>query len=398
MHNKEVVQVPQLNFTAEDWARVARDTMAWWAGALPRPLVDLTVTDPALASKRYRFLSNYPLSMSVEEIVEFHAPVFATARYYGDAFPRWWINFGPGMMAGFMGAQVHSVHEPSETVWFSPPCETSLTRTPIFRKNRGSEPEVCPPQPIEDLTLAYNPDNVWWQRVQKLTRAAVEHWNGMLAVGHADLGGNLDILASFRTTEGLLFDVIDHPEEVNRLVARITELWLRYYDELDAIIRPACYGTTCWSPIWSTATTYMLQCDFAYMISPAMFERFVMPDLIACCAHLDHGFYHLDGKGQIAHLDLLLSIPRLRGIQWIPGDGQPPPHEWLPLLKRIRDAGKLCQVFVSPEGARTIVKNIGERGFLLSIDSDTEAFLHDPARAEAFLKTLAEEDISLKKF
>ena len=60
------------------------------------------------------------------------------------------------------------------------------------------------------------------------------------------------------------------------------------------------------------------------MISPAMFERFVMPDLVACCDHLDHGFYHLDGKGEIPHLDLLLSIPRLRGIQWIPGDGAAP--------------------------------------------------------------------------
>jgi len=360
----------------EDWARATRDTMAWWAGELPRPLVDLTVTDPALASKRYRFLSNYPLSMSVEEIVTFHDPVFAATHYYGDAYPRWWMNFGPGIMAGFMGAQVHSVSEPSETVWFSPPSES--------------------PSPIDDLTLAYDPDNVWWRRVQKLTQAAVEYWDGMVAVGHTDLGGNLDILASFRTSKGLLFDVTDHPGEVDRLVARITELWLRYYDELDAIIRPTCYGTTCWAPIWSTGTTYMLQCDFAYMISPAMFERFVMPDLTACCAHLDHGFYHLDGKGQVAHLDLLLSVPRLRGIQWIPGDGQPPPHEWLPLLKRIRDAGKLCQVFVNPEGARTIVKNIGGRGFLLSIDSDTEVFLHDPARAEAFLKTLAEEDISLK--
>jgi hypothetical protein len=124
-----------------------------------------------------------------------------------------------------------------------------------------------------------------------------------------------------------------------------------------------------------------------------MFERFVMPDLVACCDHLDHAFYHLDGKGEIPHLDHLLSIDRLRGIQWIPGDGQPPPHEWLDLLKRIRDGGKLCQVFVSPEGARTIVQNLGGEGFLLVINQETEPF-RDPARAEAFLRTLNEEDIS----
>ncbi len=235
--------------------------------------------------------------------------------------------------------------------------------------------------------MAYDPDNVWWRRVQALTAAAVERWEGRLAVGLTDLGGNLDILASLRDTQRLLYEVIDHPAEVERLVGEITRLWLRYYDELDAIIRPACRGTTCWTPLWSPGKTYMLQCDFSYMISPAMYARFVMPDLIACCDHLDHAFYHLDGKGEIPHLDLLLSIDRLRGIQWIPGDGAPPPHEWLPLLKRIRDGGKLCQVFVSPEGAKAIVDALGGKGFLFVIEQ-AEGEFRDPERAEAFLHAL----------
>ena len=98
-----------------------------------------------------------------------------------------------------------------------------------------------------------------------------------------------------------------------------------------------------------------------------MFERFVLPDLAACCEKLDYAFYHLDGKGQIRHLDMLLSLPHLRGIQWVPGDGNPPPQHWLPLLKRIRDSGKLCQVTVSPEGARTIMQELGGKGFCFLI-------------------------------
>ncbi|MGB9777757.1 MAG: alpha/beta hydrolase, partial [Anaerolineae bacterium] len=46
---------------------------------------------------------------------------------------------------------------------------------------------------------------------------------------------------------------------------------------------------------------------------------------------------------------LLLSLPRLRGIQWVPGYGKPGPEHWLPVLRRIRESGKLCQVTVSPE-------------------------------------------------
>jgi hypothetical protein len=85
----------------------------------------------------------------------------------------------------------------------------------------------------------------------------------------------------------------------------------------------------------------------------------------------------------------------LRGIQWIPGDGQTPPEGWLPLLKRIRDGGKLCQVFVTPEGARTIVKNLGGRGFLFVIQPKLSTDFLNPEEAKAFLKTLAEEDISI---
>lgn len=361
----------ELNFTLEDWERVKRDTVAWWQGELDRPLVYLAATDPVPDITLYRFLSNYPMDISAEEIVDRYAQVLAATHFYADAFPWWWMNFGPGIMAGFLGAEVHSVSDPSETVWFTNPN----------------------PGPIKDLTLNYDLENVWWQRVKDITQAAAERWDGMVAVGHTDLGGNLDILASFRGTQELLLEVMDHPEEVDRLVAEITDLWIRYYDEQQALIQPPCRGTTCWTPIWSPGTTYMLQCDFSYMISPEMFERFVMPDLVTCCEHLDHGFYHLDGKGEIPHLDLLLSIDRLRGIQWIPGDGQAPPHEWLPLLKRIRDGGKLCQVFVTPEGARHIVRNLGGHGFLLVIQGSNETF-RDPEEAAAFLQALQDEDIS----
>ena len=366
----------KLNFTEEDWERVEKDTLAWWAGDLNRPLIYLAVTDPITRNisepPLFSYWSSYPLNLPAEDIINRFEPLFTATHFYGDAFPWWWLNFGPGIVAGFLGANVHSVSEPSETAWFSPPQSTNL----------------------ENIVLKYDSENVWWKRVKDLTFALVERYGGRIAVSHTDLGGNLDILASFRETQNLLFDMIDQPEDVERLTQEITKLWLRYYDELDALIRPVCKGTSCWTPLWSPQKTYMLQSDFSYMISPAMFERFVLPDLTTCCNHPDHGFYHLDGIGQIPHLDILLSIERLRGIQWIPGDGQPPPQEWLPLLKRIRDGGKLCQIFVTPEGARTIVKHLGGRGFLLVIQTESNQDFVNAEVAEAFLKILAEEDIS----
>jgi len=110
--------------------------------------------------------------------------------------------------------------------------------------------------------------------------------------------------------------------------------------------------------------------------------------LEACCMALDHNFYHLDGKGAIRHLDMLLSIKRLNGIQWIPGDGAPPPEEWLPLLKRIRDGGKLCQLYVSPQGALRIIRELGGKGFALYVLQPMS-----PEDADGFLKQINLESL-----
>jgi hypothetical protein len=235
-------------FTEEDWRKTAANAAAFWGGELGRPLVYLAVTDPAPLPRRFGFLTNYPLDMTADEVAKRCEPSLAATRWYGDAFPYLWCNFGPGMLAGFLGARVHSVVEPSETVWFDPPRKAA----------------------IQDLHLRYDAGNPWWRRVTEITEAFVRRFGDGVVVGHADLGGNLDVLASFLSTEGLLYELTDHPEEVDRLVREITALWIRYYDAQAAIIRRASRGTSTWVPLLSSGTTYMLQCDFSYMISPAM--------------------------------------------------------------------------------------------------------------------------------
>jgi hypothetical protein len=353
----------KLNFNKQDWERIEHDWALWWADELGRPMV--MIENPFVFSLPEQMTREFMLEKSVDEVLDHYQTLLEVRHFYGDAWPRWWANFGPGIMAGFLGANVHCTSE-TATVWFDASEKTA----------------------IEDLHFTYDADNKWWRRILDITRGAVERWGDKVCIAHTDLGGNLDILASFRSTEQLLYDLYDAPGEVTRLVNEITSLWLRYYDELHAIIQPTGRGTTPWAPIWSPGRCYMMQCDFCYMISPDMFERFVLPDLAACADGLDNAFFHLDGKGQIRHLDMLLSMENLSGIQWIPGDGQPMPEGWLPLLKRIKDAGKLCQVYVSAEGAQTIVRELGGRGFALYVLS----FFSSQEEADDFLRAIAADD------
>ena len=67
-----------------------------------------------------------------------------------------------------------------------------------------------------------------------------------------------------------------------------------------------------------------------------------MPHLQEECRNLDWSIYHWDGPGQIPHLDLLLDIPELTGIQWVPGAGKPGTGspKWFDLYRRIQARGK----------------------------------------------------------
>lgn len=358
-----------LKFTPQDWERLEHDWTAWWAGELERPMVVIERIEgydqapellPDVVKRAFRF----PLETPIEEIIAYNSRTIEQMRYYGDAFPRWYPDFGPGIMAGFLGARVKLM---PDTVWFEP----------VEKK------------PIQELYPAFDPDNIWWQRVYDLTQAAVAHFGDQVSIAFTDLGGNLDILSSLHATERMLMEVIDAPDEVTRLTQTLTQLWLRYHTALWEFIEQNGRGSTAWVQMWSPGRFAITQSDFAYMISPEMFERWVLPDLEAITSQMDYSFYHLDGKGQLPHVDQLLALESLDGIQWIPGAGAPPPEEWLALLKRIRDGGKLCQVYVTPEGARAIVKELGGRGFCFVI---FEGVGHKDAND--FLKTLAQEDIS----
>ncbi len=203
-------------------------------------------------------------------------------------------------------------------------------------------------QEIADLDLPYLPNDPWFQRARDITRAAIEHFKGSVQVAMVDLGGTLDVLSTLRPSNLLLMDLYDSPDDVERLNWQIHEGWFRLYDEFNQILQPVNPAYTAWTPLFSEVPYYMFQCDFCYMIGPEQFERFVKPEIAAACRAVPNAFYHLDGPDQLTHLDSLLEIDELTGIQWVPGGGVPEEDTWPHVYRRIRDAGKLVQIGVEP--------------------------------------------------
>ena len=332
------------DFSSRDWDRIEKNWTSWWNESLERPIIvieSISAESKLTLSDIKPHLTQYGFEEPVEPILSKIELNLNMLEYLGDAFPRWHPNFGTGFVALLLGSKPEFING---TTWYHPAESESLL----------------------GLNEKIDRSNLWLRQMERFLACTNSSWRKFV-LGHTDIGGNLDLLASLQGSQKLLFDLVENPIQVNSRLTQITKVWLEFFNLFESYIPESQNGRSGWAPIWAPGTTYMLQCDFSAMISKKMFQEFVIPDLEACCDHIDFPFYHLDGPGAIRHLDSLLKIEKLKGIQWIPGAGAPPAEEWIPLLEKIRNAGKLCQLFCSLEGAIKISQSIGGQGFAFCI-------------------------------
>lgn len=351
----------RLKFGKQRWDDLKGIYQSWWDGELKRPLVTLARPDrdpgrPEPDLPDYHFTARYDLSVSADDIVDRWDWGLSRMIWLCDGFPTCFPNFGPGVLAAMLGAELHC---DDNTVWFHP---TKIKEA-------------------KDLSLdGFSEENMWFRRVRDIYRTAEERWHGDVQVGMTDLGGAVDVVSTFRPSENLLLDLYDCPEEIRRLTREAHEMWFAAFGLLSKAI-PSNPGFTAWTAILSPDPYYMLQCDFAYMIGPDMFDEFVKPELEAACGKLANPFYHLDGEGQLPHLDSLLSIEKLKGVQWIPGEGSPRCTEWPEVYRKIRKAGKLIQLFGNLDTLDVVATQLGSAEGIILVgggdysDADIEEFL-----------------------
>ncbi len=361
---KELVEPGHLQYKP-DFPECAQRMTAFWRGEpLDRP--PIWVTAP-----RRRPLSGPPAPPDPGDPVRrwtdarwrlLAADAAMRATFYGgEAVPAFVPQLGPGSLAIHLGSE--PVFMP-DTVWYEP-CLQSLTGGPDLRHDEH-EP--------------------WWVFTREMVLRARQMGEGKFVLAFPDLIENLDTLASLRGAQELLVDLIDAPEAVHRYQHHILELYFLYYDELAALMDiPAKGSLFVTFPGWGPGRVCKLQCDLSAMISPRMFREFVLPYLCAQCRRVDHAFYHLDGPDAICHLEALLEIPELHGIQWTPGAGTEPVESevWWPLYRRTQEAGKSLFLLGIPAGlVPTFVRRFDHNLLFISTGCATQD------EAEALLAAL----------
>lgn len=329
-----------INFDKSRWDYIRDIYGKWWDGKLDRAIIPVVLkgNDPGRPEPKAPLLSqqtSLDLSISAADLIDRIDYELSKNVYLGDSFPCFNMDcFGPGVLAAFLGARPGNE---TGSIWFH--CDED--------------------KELKDMHFEYDPENVWFKRVKEIYAEACKRWNGQVLMGMVDLGGVLDVLATFRSTDKLLMDLYDEPEEVKRLVGELHELWIRYYNEINEVISIATPGYSDWSRIYSEKPSYVIQCDFSFMIGTEMFKEFAKDELIALTEKIPHTIYHLDGPGELRHLDELLSIKNLNAVQWVPGAGAPKQNEWSEVYQKISEAGKGIQVWDGFDCVDEIAKQIG---------------------------------------
>ncbi len=343
----------------EDWEQTKEHFRQWWkregsvltiAGLPPlESSRDETPPPPTPASPRHRHTDP-------DFIARSQRSVLARNRYPADSLPIAHTDYGCVQLAACLGS------------------EPMFEETTVWYADSISDPDNSP-------ALSLTKDEPWWKAYKQIMLGMIDSSQGDFLVGMPAFGSNLDVVAELRGTQNLLFDLVDRPDWVSRTLEEINQAFFTAFDDYYEHIRLSDGSSTyAYFHIWGPGKVSQVQCDFAAMISPSMFGKFVAPSLQRQCQWLDHSLFHLDGPSCICHLEHLLAIEELDAVQWTPGAGQPGAGDikWLRVCRRIFEAGKSVQIVAAThEEAKHILDVFGGKGIYLSVSAESEADADD---------------------
>lgn len=348
----------------ENWEQIQKRFQEFWARENhDRPLLQIQVlkddhADPPVsdhATLRERW-------MDTEYVIKRANWQMQNTLYLGEAFPLFNPDLGPDYFAAGYGAEIEFGETTSWAKHF-------LTDDDV-ENYQGFQQEVR---------------NLYYDKMEEITRAAVEDGKDKYFVGVTDLHPGADALVSLRGPQNLCLDVYDNPEFIKQGVMDLLPGFRKEYDRLYQMTTKYQKGSSCWMGLWHPGKWYVPSCDFSCMISPEQYEELIVEEIMKETEFLDASIYHLDGPDALRHLDRILQIPKLNGVQWVYGAGQPGASHWLAEIRKIQAAGKCVVIEVKAEELGVMLEEIPPEGVFYHV-SDVQNEEH----AKALMKMAQE--------
>ena len=133
---------------------------------------------------------------NAERIVKRYRHFCENHLFLAESFPNLNVDFGPGSLASYLGSDIGFKED---TVWFKECLEDW--------------------EGVEDFR--FDPESKWFKKHLELVKECREIAGDDFYVDMPDLMENVDVLASMRGVQNLLFDMIDEPELIEERVKQV---------------------------------------------------------------------------------------------------------------------------------------------------------------------------------
>ena len=333
-----------------DWpAAQARLTALWEGLPTDRPCLAVTVSHPRPNRDNQGCGHRPPPNpeaqwLDPDWVVPHALDIIANTWWGGEAIPSYLI------MAGWLNSLGGRPQFDANTIWFE--------QFPV---------DFDQPHPFH-----HDPANPWVQRHERLYLAMAQ------AAGKDDflLGAPCllpahDLLSMHMGTQNFLFALMDHPDWIRQAItdgARELIAVRQALAQRVAAQHDWWYGNAGWMPFWAPTLYVGTQSDVSCMLSPELFEQFVIPELDLNGQVAGALWYHLDGGDALQHLPRLLTLPYLKVIQYVPRPAEPPNGvEHLALYRKIQAAGRIVHIAVAKDQVEPLCRALDPQRLMLEV-------------------------------
>ena len=314
----------------KDWKEAEERMKSWWDNQKTDRVPAYLCSPKSFRTNKAKTIKKLPEKMIDPDTIFHNLDIRLENTFWGgEAFPCHEV---------YMGAMF-------EAAWFG--CEPHFTPTGTwYQKLFNSWDEA-------DKVL-FDPQNKWYRLFMEIRKKSVERAHGRYLVTVSGISASYDLFAELFGVKETMLEIVDYPQRVLKLRDKIIRLGKLTYDECYNLLASYQDGSIDGMCTWAPGRVRYVQCDMSVMISPKMFNDFVLEEIKAFMEHVDYGIYHLDGDDQIKHLNLLLTIDSLKMIQFVP---VPLPEEkyyrdplpWVDLFTKIQESGKKVWIQCPPD-------------------------------------------------
>jgi len=332
-----------------DWEDAMIRLSALWNGQpTDRPCIAVIApSDRAPAAS----LESAPAPATPEE--RWLAPECVVPQAVATISSQWWGGeAAPSflLMAGWVVSIGGKPRFDHGTIWFEQQ-KPDFDRPPPFR---------------------HDPQDNFVRRFEKLYVALADAagWDDFMVGSPCLLPAN-DLISMHMGPENFLVALMDEPEwMLDAITTGAAELIRarRHFRTLVEKRHRFWYGNAGWMPFWAPEPFAGLQSDVSCMISPELFDRFVVPEIELWSREIGAVWYHLDGGDARQHLPRLLSLACVRVIQYTPAPSEPPNGPaHMEFYRRIQEAGKIVHIQLDASNVEPLCRELDPSRLMLHV-------------------------------